>query len=73
MTIFEGYRLYARPSFFEGVARLSDSHGLLNKYNRSSTPNKADAKAIASDWLTVGNIIREAMNSVTVEKVTKED
>ena len=71
MTIFEGFRLYARPSFFEGVARLYDRYGLLNRYNQSSSPKKADAKAIASDWLAVGNDIREAINSVTVKKVTQ--
>jgi hypothetical protein len=58
----EGFRLYPIPSFLEGLARLSDPAGLLNRYNKSATPQKADAKAIASDWIAVGNDFRKVLN-----------
>ena len=58
----EGYRLYARPSFLEGVARVFDRGGVLNRYNRSRSEAEADYKAIASDWYTVGKDLREAIS-----------
>jgi len=52
--------LFARPSFMEGVARILDFGNTLSQYNGSANPNEADAKAINSDWKSVGNDIREA-------------
>ena len=45
--------LYARPSFIEGVARLFDTAGSLNEYNRSPTPEEADARALSRDTIAV--------------------
>lgn len=67
----EGFRLYARPSFLEGLARLSDPAGLLNRYNRSETPKKADAKAIASDWIAIGNDFRKVLSDQKKSKQTR--
>jgi hypothetical protein len=55
--------LYAKPSFIEGVARLFDFSGSLNIYNCSDSPQQADSKAIASDWITVGCDIKRAVRS----------
>lgn len=58
------FRLWARPSFFEGVARLLDFGGALNTYNASATEAEADEKAVRSDWETVGLDLFAAMTSV---------
>ena len=50
-------RLFARPSFEEGVARVMDLGATLNIYNIDETPEEADAKAIYSDWAAVGDDI----------------
>lgn len=49
-----GFVLYARSSFFEGLSRLIDFTGALNTYNESESPEVADARAILSDWEAVG-------------------
>ncbi|NES96941.1 MAG: hypothetical protein F6K32_17225 [Desertifilum sp. SIO1I2] len=54
--------LYARPSLFEGVARLIDFGNTLQVYNSSLSPEQADFLALASDWYVVGEDIKEAMN-----------
>lgn len=56
------FRLFARPSFTEGLARLFDFAGSLQVYNRSKTGNEADFKALEADWTMVGRDIREAMS-----------
>jgi hypothetical protein len=53
--------LFAQPSFGSGAARVFDLWGQFDEYNRSDTPVEADAKAIASDWLVVGQDIYEAI------------
>jgi hypothetical protein len=45
--------LFARPSFLEGVARNLDLFGVLNVYNYSENGEKADAKALLSDWAAI--------------------
>lgn len=68
MTAFEGFRLFARPSFLEGVARVFDKGGMLNKYNSSQTQAEADYKAIASDWNTLGKDLRKAISDGKTKK-----
>jgi len=53
--------LFPRPSFLEGAARVVDVGGTLNRYNRSETPEEADALAMYADWKAVGEDIRRAM------------
>jgi len=48
------FRLYAQPSFWEGVARIIDLGGTLNEYNYSDHPREADLRATWSDWEEVG-------------------
>lgn len=45
--------LFPRPSFMEGMARLVDAPGLLNRYNRSETGEQADALALQMDFFAV--------------------
>jgi hypothetical protein len=54
--------LFAQPSLASGVARVFDLWGQFDEYNRSETTAEADAKAIASDWLLVGQDIQEAID-----------
>lgn len=46
--------LFARPSFFEGVARVLDFGNTLCEYNRAATPEEADARATWCDWAAIG-------------------
>ncbi len=53
--------LFAQPSLVAGAARVFDLFGQFDDYNSSDTPQEADAKAIASDWLIVGQDIADAI------------
>jgi hypothetical protein len=53
--------LFAQPSFGSGAARVLDLWGEFDDYNRSETPEEADAKAIAADWLVVGQELSDAI------------
>ncbi len=58
--------LYARPSFFSGMARILDMGAIFDSYNTSENTNIADYNALKSDWLAVGvdikNSIQENQN-----------
>ena len=60
-------KLFAGPGFIDGIATTLDIGGPLNMYNDSESPEKADAKALASDWYTIGCDIRSAMNDIEEE------
>jgi hypothetical protein len=66
-TSFEGFKLYAKPTFWEGVARLIDFSGSLNEYNYSESTDQADFRAIQSDWESVGLDILEAIKKFEKE------
>jgi len=53
--------LFAQPSMASGAARVFDLWGQFNDYNRSDSASEADAKAIAADWLVVGQDIYSAI------------
>ncbi len=53
--------LIAQPSFASGVARSLDLWGQFDSYNESGSPQEADAKAIATDWLIIGQDIVSAI------------
>ena len=53
--------LFAQPSLASGIARNLDLWGDFDDYNRSDTPSEADAKAIAADWLVVGQDMYDAI------------
>ena len=60
-------RLFARPSFFDGVARLLDFGDTMTEYNQSLSPQqadelamRADCEAVAADFRAVfGRVVRE--------------
>jgi len=56
--------LFARPSFGSGFARALDLGGTFDAYNSSATEAEADERAIASDWLVVGNDLAVAIEQV---------
>ena len=60
-------RLFAHPSFLEGYARAIDIGSTLSEYNQNKTPEEADAAAIRSDWLAVGDDIQVAIGKFSEE------
>jgi hypothetical protein len=60
--------LFARPSFIEGVSRALDIGGTLQAYNESTSPEKADAIALASDWCAIAEDFKVAIEQVELEK-----
>lgn len=58
----EAYKLFSEPSFFEGIGRLFDWGSTLNNYNTSESESESDYKALASDWASVGEDMRMAVN-----------
>ncbi len=56
------YRLFALPSFTEGVSRLVDFGSTLNIYNVSDSEAEADVAALYSDWRAIGNDLECAIN-----------
>jgi hypothetical protein len=53
--------LFAGPSVWSGAGRLLDMGCTFDVYNYSASEQEADAKAIYSDWLMVGNDISAAL------------
>ena len=56
-------RLFARPSFVEGMSRVLDLNVTLQEYNTSETENKADIEALKSDWRAVGDDLKVSIKS----------
>ncbi len=63
--------LFAQPSFASGAARTLDLWAQFDDYNRSETGAEADAKAIAADWLVVGQDMFEALEASEAVKQHK--
>lgn len=59
--------LFARASFWEGIARLIDFGGTLDEYNTALTPEQADRIALEQDWIAVGKDLQWAMDEFEVE------
>jgi len=59
--------LFARPTFLSGVGSLADIAGTPHAYNRWPTAAEADAWALYSDWLAVGNDLWTALDDVAAE------
>lgn len=59
--------LTARISLYSGVARLLDLYGQFDSYNVCKDERQADAMAILSDWMIVGQDLDEAMTVVGQE------
>jgi hypothetical protein len=61
MLFMRSGRLFARPSFLEGVSRIFDFAGSLNQYNENQDGKEADVAAIYSDWASVGDDLKPSM------------
>jgi hypothetical protein len=61
-------RLFARPSFIEGAARVIDMGCTLTEFNRNKTGEEADQAAILSDWYSIGDDMRSAIRTYTHEQ-----
>jgi hypothetical protein len=61
--------LVARPSFWEGVARILDLGNTLTEYNSHANP---DEVALRMDWACVGQSIREALALYEQERKEQE-
>jgi hypothetical protein len=62
--------LYADPSSTSGLARLLDLWGQFDAYNISASPAEADAKALAADWIIVGQDLTDAMEQFETDEAT---
>ncbi len=63
------YFLFARPSFWGGLAQVLDLGDTMFEYNVSLTPEQADYFAMKADWLAVGMDLRHALAEADVEGV----
>ena len=54
-------KLFAEPSFIEGVSRVLDLGGTMQEYNSSKTEQEADASALRNDWLAVGEDLKSSI------------
>jgi hypothetical protein len=52
--------LFKIPSTLSGAARTLDLFGQFDRYNNSSTPREADARAMISDMMEVASDISYA-------------
>jgi hypothetical protein len=59
---------FAMPSWLDGPARLFDFWGGGDRYNWGSSPQEADAYALAMDWRAVGDDIATAINQFASER-----
>ena len=58
---FQNMALFAMPNFWDGFARVLDLGGTFDVYNADETDEKADRRALSSDWKQVGKDIDLAM------------
>ena len=70
-VMFQSEFLFARPSFLEGMARVVDWSGSLNRYNTMPSPEEADAVAMAADWAAVGEDLYRAVDSYRGQTLTE--
>lgn len=59
--------LFPKIGFVKGMARVFDLFGTLNSYNTSESAEHADAKAIYSDWVSIGNDLRNVFGKYKYE------
>lgn len=56
-------RLFAKPSFIGGFSSVLDIGATLQVYNDSKTEIEADIKALATDWVVVGNDLKSSISN----------
>lgn len=59
--------LFANPSFIGGAATILSIAGFSHEYNRSSTEERADARALSADWNAVGRDINDSRMSLDAD------
>ena len=59
--------LYAKPNWLSGAVRIIDMGGTYDCYNQSANAAEADRIALASDWLAVGEDLRDAIVHFAIE------
>ena len=64
-------KLFAEPSFVEGMARTLDIGNTLKKYNESETGQEADIEALKNDWRAVGDDIRISISAYEQQQFAK--
>ena len=64
--------LFASPSIVEVAARILDFGDTLTEYNRSPTPEEADANAIRADWNAVIDDLARAFREVEEKVAPKQ-
>jgi hypothetical protein len=57
------FRLFARPTFLEGAARIFDFASILQNYRTDTSEAEADTHALTSDWMAVGDDIQHAIHT----------
>jgi hypothetical protein len=60
--------LFAGLGFFEGMGRILDLRGTMVVANESPSPREADARALLSDWQTVGQDLETAIAKYAQER-----
>lgn len=60
-NVYIANKLFARPSFLEGVSRVIDLGATMQEYNTSKTESQADFEALRNDWCAVGHDLRSAI------------
>lgn len=60
--------LFSEPSYLSGVARTLDLWGQYDEYNKSLSTAEADQRALASDWIAVGQDLQCAMEELDIEE-----
>ena len=71
-SMSHAFKLFALPTFWNGMARAIDMGGTLNIYNESANAAAADGKALSSDWYQVGNDILGAMERLHENEGAKQ-
>ena len=64
-------RLFAEPSFVEGVSRIFDLGNTLQQYNVSKSEEEADFEALRDDWRAVGNDLKSSIKTYEQQELTK--
>ncbi len=54
--------LFPTPSFLKGMGTVLNLGGNYYSWNRSDTPEEADARGLKCDWAIVGEDIRRAFS-----------
>lgn len=65
--------LFAKPSFWSGVARAVDLGATFTNYNISPTEAVADERALRSDWRVVGEDLKKAIRQHDCDDVKRQD